>query len=266
MYRMPGSARGGAMQLLLSTACSVGLATAAHAQFNFPGLPSPPVTPPATTAPSQQQQTSVGTILTVPMKDFGTIVAQNAIRQKNVNLLHLTQVAVGDMNQQVATVSIRQRNRADWTKWEPATTCYLPAQTLNWVKQANKNTTIIEQGAVGWGNTQVAQVEVIQTNRIPVKKGTRFVMAPMWATPAIQALNQKNVNVVHISQLAVGDENSQVAMVAVDQRNVNNLKIPANSTNALVQLNMNLNVITQVAVGNNNQQVAQVSVGQSNNL
>jgi len=266
MYRRSGSVRGWALRLALSTACSAGLVASAHAQFNFPGVSIPPVTPPTATAPNQQQQKSVGTVLTIPMSDFGQVVAQNAIRQKNVNLLHLTQVAVGDMNQQVATVSIRQRNRSDLTKWEPATTCYLPAASLKWVKQANKNTTIIEQGAVGWGNTQVTQVEVIQTNRIPVKQGTRFVMAPKWAMPSIQALNQQNVNVVHISQLAVGDENSQVALVAVDQRNVNNLKVPANSTNALVQLNMNLNVITQVAVGNNNQQVAQVSVGQSNNL
>jgi hypothetical protein len=166
----------------------------------------------------------------------------------------------------VATVSIRQRNAADWKKWEPSKTCYLPASSLPWVKQANKNTTIIEQGAIGWGNQQVAQVEVSQANDVMVKPGTKFMMAPLSAVPAIQALNQKNVNVVKISQLAIGDENSQVAMLAVDQANAGNLKVPSDSTGALVQLNMNLNIITQVAIGNNNTQVATVQVGQENKL
>jgi predicted amino acid-binding ACT domain protein len=265
MHRNAGNIRSRVMQLALSTVCGMTLASAAHAQF--PGFNFPSMTPP-TTAPSsqQQQEQSAGTILTVPMKDFGSIVAQNAIRQKNVNLLHLSQLVVGDMNSQVATVSIRQRNSQDFTKWEPAKTCYLPMNSLDWVKQVNKNTAIIEQGAVGWGNQQVAQVDVYQDNDVKVKKGTKFMMAPEWAVPGIQALNQKNVNVVHISQLAIGDENQQVALVAVDQKNAANLKVPANSTGALVQLNFNLNIITQVAVGNNNTQVAQVSVGQENKL
>jgi len=253
------------MQLAFSTVCGMSLASAAHAQFpgfNFP-MPAPPTTAPSS---QQQQEQSAGTILTVPMKDYGTIVAQNAIRQKNVNLLHLSQVAVGDMNSQVATISIRQKNNQDRKLWEPSKTCYLPQSSLDWIKQVNKNTAIIEQGAVGWGNQQVAQVEVVQDNDYKVKKGTKFMMAPGWAVPGIQALNQKNVNVVHISQLAIGDENQQVAMVAVDQKNAANLKVPASSTGALVQLNLNLNIITQVAVGNNNQQVAQVSVGQENGL
>lgn len=266
MYRMADSARSWAKQLAFSIVCGTAIASSAHAQFPIPGFNFPSTAPPSAPGQQQQQQQSAGTILTVPMKDFGTIVAQNAIRQKNVNLLHLTQVAIGDMNTQVATVSIRQRNSADWKKWEPSKTCYLPAGSLPWVKQANKNTTIIEQGAIGWGNQQVAQVEVSQANDVMVKPGTKFMMAPLSAVPAIQALNQKNVNVVKISQLAIGDENSQVAMLAIDQGNAGNLKVPSDSTGALVQLNLNLNIITQVAVGNNNTQVATVSVGQENKL
>ena len=265
MYRMADSARSWAKQLAFSIVCGTALASSAYAQFP-PGFNFPSTAPPSAPGQQQQQQQSAGTILTVPMKDFGTIVAQNAIRQKNVNLLHLTQVAVGDMNTQVATVSIRQRNSADWKKWEPSKTCYLPASSLPWVKQANKNTTIIEQGAVGWGNQQVAQVEVSQGNDVKVKPGTKFMMAPLSAVPGILALNQQNVNVVKISQLAIGDENSQVAMLAVDQSNAGKLKVPGDTTGALVQLNMNLNIITQVAVGNNNTQVATVQVGQENKL
>jgi predicted amino acid-binding ACT domain protein len=265
MHRNAGNIRSRVMQLALTTVCGMTLASAAHAQF--PGFNFPSTMPPS--APSggqQQQEQSAGTILTVPMKDYGTIVAQNAIRQKNVNLLHLSQVAIGDANSQVATISIRQRNSQDFRKWEPAKTCYLPMNSLPWVKQVNKNTAIIEQGAVGWGNQQVAQVEVFQDNDVKVKPGTKFMMAPGWAVPGIQSLNQQNVNVVHISQLAIGDENQQVALVAVDQKNAGNLKVPSNSTGALVQLNLNLNIITQVAIGNNNTQVAQVSVGQENKL
>jgi hypothetical protein len=261
MHRIAGNARSWAMRLALTTACGVALSTSASAQFPGFSFPSTPTTP-----NQQQQQQSAGTVLTVPLSDFGQVVAQNAIRQKNVNLLHVTAAAVGDMNTQVATISIRQHNGADWTKWEPSKVCYLPTKTLAWVKQANKNTAIIEQGVVGFGNTQATQVEVSQDNNVEVKPGTKFWMAPMWAVPGIQALNQQNVNIVHISQLAVGDGNSQVALLSVDQQNAGKLKVPGNSTGALIQLNLNLNVITQVAVGNGNTQVAQVSVGQSNNL
>src|SRR5262249_27355025 len=128
MQRIAGKARSWAMRLALTTACGVALSTSAYAQFpGFPGFsfPSPM---PAPTPPQQQQQQSAGTILTVPLSDFGQVVAQNIIRQKNVNLLQVTAAAVGDMNTQVATVSIRQHNSADWTKWEPSTTCYLPTK------------------------------------------------------------------------------------------------------------------------------------------
>jgi hypothetical protein len=92
------------------------------------------------------------------------------------------------------------------------------------------------------------------------------MLCPLWGVPAIQALNQKNVNVVHISQLAVGDNNSQVALLSVGQQNAASLQVPSQLTGPLVQLNLNLNIITQVAVGNGNTQVATVDVGQSNNV
>jgi predicted amino acid-binding ACT domain protein len=250
------------MWLALSTLGGMTLTTPASAQFPFPpGFPFPSS---GTAAPTAQQ--SVGTVLTVPLSDFGMIVAQNVIRQNNVNLLQVSQTAVGDGNTQVATVSIRQRNSWDWTSWTPAKTCYLPAKSLGWISQVNKDSTIIEQNAFGFGNTQVAQVEVDQQNNATVSPGSRFMLCPLWGVPAIQALNQKNINVVKVSQLAVGDNNSQVALLSVDQQNAANLKVPASLTGPLVQLNLNLNIITQVAVGNNNTQVATVNVGQGNQL
>jgi hypothetical protein len=265
MHRMACSARSRAFQVALSVLCGLTLAPFAYSQTPGPDFTFPSSVP-ASTAAADQQQQSAGTVLTVPLSDYGTIVAQNAMRQKNVNLLHLTQVVVGDVNTQVATISIRQKNRQDARKWEASKECYLPVRSLGWIKQANKNTAIIEQSAFGWGNQQVAQVEVYQDNEIKVKKGTRFLVAPRWAAEPILALNQKNVNVVHLTQLVAGDENSQVAVIAVDQKNARSVKVPAASAGALVQLNLNLTIINQVAVGNGNTQVATVSVGQDNKL
>jgi len=203
----------------------------------------------------------------VPLRDFGTIVAQNALRQKNVNLLQISQAALGDMNSQVVTVSVRQHNSQNPKNWEPSKQCYLPTWSLNWVKQANKDSTIIDQGVVGYGNQQVAQVQVEQSNQAKVKPNARFVLCPLSSVPAIQALNQQNVNVVHVSQLALGDDNSQVALLSVDQQNnAHPLKVPASTASALLQLNVNVTIINQVAVGNGNQQVATVDVGQDNNV
>jgi hypothetical protein len=269
MQPTAGNVRIWAKRLALSGACGMLLSTAAYAQLP-PGFSFPAYTPPASSssaAATDQSPKQVGTVLTVPLKDYGTIVAQNALRQKNVSLLQVSQTAVGDMNSQVATISIRQHNSQKPKNWEPAKQCYLPTWSLDWVKQANKDSTIIEQAAVGYGNQQVAQVEVDQANQAQVKPNSRFVLCPLWGVPAVQSLNQQNVNVVHVSQLALGDDNSQVALLSVNQSNNKHaLQVPANLAAPLVQLNMNLTIINQVAVGNGNTQVATVDVGQDNNV
>mgnify|MGYP001495214501 CR=1 FL=1 len=270
MQPIASNIRRWAKRLVISGACGLMLSTSASAQFPNPGFSFPSFPPPAATstpAATDQSPKDVGTVLTVPLWDFGTIVAQNVLHQNNVNLLQVSQTAVGDMNSQVATISIRQRNSQDPTKWEPAKQCYLPAWSLNWVQQANKDSTIVEQGAFGFGSQQIAQVQVDQANDAQVPPGTRFMMCPLWGVPAIQALNQQNINIVHVSQLSVGDNNSQVALLSVGQQNdAHPLKVPANLASPLVQLNLNLNIISQVAVGNGNTQVATVDVGQDNNV
>jgi hypothetical protein len=253
-----------AQRLTLTAVCGLALATSASAQFLPPSFPMP-TTPSAGAGQTGQSPKPLGTVLTVPLFDLGQIMAQNIIHQNNVNLLQVSQTAVGDMNTQVATVSILHQNYFGGSSPQPATTCWLPTASLNWVKQANKDTTIIEQNAIGSGNTQVAQVQVQQQNTGSVAPGTAFMLCPLAGVPAIQALNQKNVNVVHLSQLAIGDNNSQVALLSVGQQNSQNLQVPGSLTGPLVQLNLNLNIITQVAVGNGNSQVATVNVGQSNN-
>ena len=79
----------------------------------------------------------------------GAAGEQNVIHQNNVNLLHVSQAAIGDMNTQVATIAINHQN--GWgptSSSSPAKTCYLPAGSLNWIKQANLDSTIVEQAAV----------------------------------------------------------------------------------------------------------------------
>jgi len=254
MHPVACNVRTWAKRLTLSGACSLLLSSS---------VPSPA----APAGPQDQSPKQVGTVLTVPLRDFGTIVAQNAIRQKNVNLLQVSQAALGDMNSQVVTISIRQHNSQNPKNWEPSKQCYLPTWSLDWVKQANKDSTIIDQGAVGYGNQQIAQVQVEQSNEAKVKPNARFVLCPLWGVSAIQSLNQQNVNVVHISQLALGDNNSQVALLSVDQQNnAHPLKVPATLAPSLVQLNLNVTIINQVAVGNGNTQVATVDIGQDNNV
>jgi hypothetical protein len=236
-----------AQRLALSTVCSLVLLTSASAD--------PP-------------NNALGTVLQVPLMSLGTFMAQNIAHQNNISLLHVSQTAVGDLNSQVATVSVRQYNNNS-KKLEPAKKIWLPTSDLSWIQQTNRDTIFLTQDVYGVGNMQVAQVQVQQANAsssAPVTPGTRFLLCPISGLGQLLALNQKNINVVRINQLAVGDANSQVALLSVSQQNTSNVQVPKTLVGPLVQLNLNLTVITQTAVGNGNSQVAIVDVGQDNNL
>jgi hypothetical protein len=220
-----------------------------------------------TTPASAQQplaERQVGTVLGLPLRDFGPFLAANLIRGNNVNFLHLSQVAVGDFNSQIVSVGVTQRNSG-----LPAKTLYIPTGGAGQVpaiyKQINANDTIIEQTAIGTGNTQVAQVEVNQSNTATYVPGlTRFMLVPASGVPALRSVNeQANINQVHIQQTAVGDANTQVALVAVAQANASNLQVPGEALVSAIA-NLNTNVIIQTAVGDGNTQVATVSVNQQN--
>lgn len=214
---------------------------------------------PSAHAQGGNQAKPLGAVLGVPVQALGHIIAANAF-QNNVNVLHISQAAFGGFNNQIATISISQRNNGLTSRPSPTLFCKIPRAYLPAVKQINNNTTIIEQTAVGDGNTQVATVEVAQSNHA-AKPGSRWLLVP---GHLVGPLVQLNNNVTIITQIAVGDGNTQVAVVNVDQSNGGNLKVPASAVNPLVQINNNVTVITQVAVGNNNTQVATVNVGQSN--
>jgi hypothetical protein len=248
MHPIGSRAQSWAQRLALSTACSLLLLTSASAD------------PPSSNA--------LGTVLQVPLSSLGTFMAQNIAHQNNISLLHVSQMAVGDLNSQVATVSVRQYNK-NGKKLEPAQKIWLPTSDLAWIQQTNRDTIFVQQDVYGYGNMQVAQVQVQQGNASttsPVSQGTRFLVCPVSGLGSLLALNQKNVSVVRINQLAVGNANSQVALLSVNQQNSNKVQVPSTLVGPLVQLNLNLTVVTQTAVGNNNAQVAIVDVGQDNNL
>jgi hypothetical protein len=210
----------------------------------------------------------LGTVLQVPLSSLGPIMAQNIARQNNISLLHVSQMAVGDLNSQVATISIRQYNK-NGKKLEPANHIWLPKSDLPWIQQTNRDTVFLEQGVFGFGNMQMADVVVQQGNASasrPVQQGTRFLVCPMSGLGQLLALNQRNLNLVRVNQLAAGDYNSQVALLSVDQQNANKVKVPGAMVGPLVQLNLNLIIVTQTAIGSGNSQVAIVDVGQDNNL
>lgn len=201
----------------------------------------------------------LGAVLGVPVRALGDIFVANA-GQNNVNVLHVSQAAFGGFNNQIATIGISQRNTGLPTRSGPTMLCKLPKIWLPAIKQINNNTTIVEQVAVGNGNTQVAAVEVAQSNQA-VQPGSTFLLVP---GQALGPLFQLNNNITIVTQIAVGNGNTQVALVNVNQSNGGKLKVPGGWVNPLVQINNNVTVITQVAVGDGNTQVAEVGVGQSN--
>jgi len=195
-------------------------------------------------------------------------MAQNIAHQNNISLLHVSQLAAGDLNSQVATVSVRQYNK-NGKKYEPAKQIWVPVADLGFVQQTNRDTIFIQQDVIGVGNMQVAQLGVQQANAstsAPVHAGTRFLLCPLPQLGQVMALNQRNISLVRINQLAVGNMNSQVALLSVSQENANKVQVPKTAVGPLVELNLNLTVITQTAIGNGNSQVAIVDVGQDNNL
>ena len=60
-------------------------------------------------AHAQGLRKPLGAVLGIPVGALGPIIAANAI-QNNVNVLGITQTAVGNFNTQIATVSLTQKN------------------------------------------------------------------------------------------------------------------------------------------------------------
>jgi predicted amino acid-binding ACT domain protein len=204
----------------------------------------------------------LGAVLSVPLPALGSIFAANAI-QNNINVLHVSQAAIGNFNTQIATIGISQKNQAGGGGGG-LLRCKLPKAWLPAIKQVNDNTIIVDQVAVGDGNTQVATVDVSQSNQSYIPGKTRFFAVPRPWLGTLGSLNQTNFNEVHVSQLAIGNFNTQIALVSVDQSNSAGLKFEPSMVGTLSQLNKNVAVVGQTAVGDGNTQVAVVNVNQSN--
>jgi hypothetical protein len=216
----------------------------------------------ATLAPSAHAQggaKKLGAVLGVPVQSLGSIVAANALAQNNVSVLHISQNAFGGQNNQIATIAISQRNNAGGNSSAPIA-AKIPTVWLPQIQQINLNRVVVNQTSVGNGNTQVADVQVAQSNA-SAKPGDRYLLVP---GNLVGPLLQLNLNLVIVTQVAVGDGNTQVALVSIDQSNGGNLNVPGNAVNPLVQINSNIKVITQVAIGDLNTQIATLNVGQRN--
>jgi hypothetical protein len=224
--------------------------------------------------PAQAQEKPIGTVMAVPLGDYGRFLAANAfpgldsnnrpIQGNNANFLHLSQFAAGSFNTTIATVGVTQRNTG-----QPAQQVYVPTggtgQIPQIYRQLNVNDTFLQQQVIGVGNTAVAQVTVNQENSGTYVPGmTRFFLAPADQLAPIRGANVGvNINNAHVQQTAIGANNTTVALLAVDQQNANNLALPgAALVNAVT--NVNTNVVVQTVVGEGNTAVATIGVNQQN--
>jgi len=235
----------------------------------------------ALTLTGAAQARPIGTALGMPIRNYVPFLAANVARGNNVNALHLSQIVAGNLNTAVMTVGVNQNNQT-----APADKVYIPAPGATTVDQAqpaeavyeqiNASDQYIDQTIVGNGNNAALQVDINQQNSgsyTPVQD--RFMQVPDFAAGPTQTFNAGqgiNINNAHLQQTIVGDNNTAVMTVGVNQNNANNLKVyaPAEQTALLtaalpaVNVNVNVQVVNQVIIGDNNQAVATVNVNQQN--
>jgi hypothetical protein len=212
----------------------------------------------SSTAHAQFGARPLGAVLGVPIQALGPVIAANAL-QNNVNVLHVSQAAFGNFNTQVATISVAQRNQGGGGG---LLSMKLPKAFLPSIQQFNNNAIQVDQVAVGNFNTQIADVKVAQSNQTFTPGASKFLLCP---TPLVPSVLQLNDNVAIVNQLAVGDGNTQVALLNIDQSNSAGFKYPLTGLGSLSQFNSNFTQVGQTAVGNGNTQVATINVSQSNN-
>jgi hypothetical protein len=237
MRPIASTARSRALGLWLTLVCGLAIAAPADAQW-------------------WGQQGQVGNTVAVPGYAIRDIWVYNVLKQRNVNVLKVTQGTVGNWNTQVIILGVNQRNRFGGSS--PSNYIAMPRSVIPVARQLNINKTFVEQTSIGNGNTQVVDVQVSQENSAAPATG-RYFLCP---TRSLDALFQLNFNLTIITQIAIGNGNTQVALVGVTQGN--QVKVPKAHANGLVQINSNVSVVTQVAVGDGNEQVTVLNVYQNN--
>lgn len=224
-------------RLALWTVCGMALTSSAYAQSPF----------------SPAQQVDLGMTMGVPLSAFGQMAAINSIKQKNLTFIALAQSASGAYNSNVAIVGVKNRNGTRTTE------CWVPTWALPAIKQINKTAISVEQQAAGLGNTNFAQIDVQNANFATVPAGTKFMFCPSWAVGSVL---QVNTNVVVITQVAVGVDNKNVALVGIT--NSNKVKVPTAAAGDVKQINNNVVAINQSAVGVGNTNFAEVTIDNRN--
>jgi len=183
---------------------------------------------------------------------YGQLGAMQALNLNlNINVVAVTQLAVGNNIQQVAIVNVEQKNEGSGDD-DP------------WYGGGGQQGGGQQGGGQQGGGQQGGG------------KGTTLV-APWDDVPTLKALNKSlNYNLLQVSQTAIGDNIGQTAILDVAQSNSGGgstglgtpMFLPASQLGAYKALNLHLNInviaLTQVAIGNNIQQVALVTVGQGN--
>jgi hypothetical protein len=189
----------------------------------------------------------------LPYSQLGAIQALNL--NLNINVVAVTQLAVGNNIQQVAIVNVEQKNQG--------------GSDDPWYGGGG------QQGGGQQGGGQQGGGQQGGGQQGGGKKDTTLV-APWDDVPMLKSLNKSlNYNLLQVSQTAIGDNIGQTAILSVGQSNGGSsgglgtpMFLPANQLSAYKALNLHLNInviaLTQVAIGNNIQQVALVTVGQSN--
>lgn len=235
----------------------------------------------ALTAAAQAQERAVGTVVGVPLSQYGGFVARNAfpglgpnflpIPGNNTNFLHTSQFIAGSFNTAVVTAGVVQRNNS-----QPADRVYFPApgatpgqaQVPAIYRDLNFSDIYTDQTVIGSGNTAVIAVDVQQQNSGSYVPGsTRFMKLPIGVLEPTRGANSGvNINQIHTQQTIIGNNNQAVAVVGVSQENASGLKVQGPTRDVLAASDININVIVtnQVLIGDGNTAVATVNVAQQN--
>jgi hypothetical protein len=220
----------------------------------------------ATLAPAAHAQggAKLGAVLGVPVPSLGSIIAANAIKN-NVSVLHISQNAFGGQNSQIATIDIRQRDRAGSSSSADPVSCKIPWIWLPQIQGINLNRLVVNESSVGNNDTQVADVQVAQSN-LRYWPDNRYLLVP---DNLVGRLLQLNSHLGLITQVAVGDGNAQVAVLQVEVLKMNVLRqvrgggivlAPLYAVNPLLQINGNVKDISPPVLGNETRQVATLYV------
>jgi hypothetical protein len=186
---------------------------------------------------------SLGAVLGVPVRALGLIIAAN-VRQSTLNVLHISRLEPGGFQSQIAIIAIKERNTDGPIGCGPVI-CKIPRSWLPHVMQINRYTPMVEQIAAGNASAQLAEVRVAQSSRSS-RPGSRYLLVP---GALVGPLLQLNKNLTVVTRLAIGNDETPVALVNVDLKDVGLLSVPVGASNLLSRINPNVVAVPVLYVG-----------------